>query len=109
MLRNAVSSQTEKGVWRFRKPSHAFGAECAPFVGPNVVDQHSLGKNCGGIWVAGPCTADCDVENQKKWVVKDPGFALGQIRRRPRFVQAAINIEAYYVRLPLNGKDMVVI
>src|SRR5215510_11964286 len=73
-------------------------------VDANVIDDHALWEDGGLVGVTGPLAADGDVEDDEKGMVEGPG--AGEVGRGPGLVEHAVDVPAYLVRLPLDGKGV---
>src|SRR5438445_159698 len=78
-------------------------------VNPNVVHQHSLRESRGFIRIARPLATDRQVEDHKKGMVIRPLRSGRKIGGSASSIQVVIDVKADLLRLPLGGKDVVII
>src|ERR1700722_12456676 len=78
-------------------------------VDADVIHQHLLGKLCSVVRTAGPDAADCQIQNNKKWMSEDPLAACRPLRLGEGGVVVRVDIEADRAGLPLDGEDMKIV
>src|SRR5690349_1030920 len=71
-------------------------------IDPYIIHVQKLWKHSGFIWIARPATANCQVENNKKRVIKYP--LVGDVSRGDLEIFLIVKIPADLVFLPLDGK-----
>src|SRR5258708_6319316 len=107
-----VNSEPPETRFRWTRAGDGFNpgsAQSFLAVDPNVVHQHSLGKNRRSVRVTRPAASDCDIQQNKEGVIKNPSLSGWKVSRCSSLIQVSIHIESNCGSLPLDGKNVEVI
>ena len=78
-------------------------------VNADIVDEHLLRKNRGGVGRSGPIAANGDVQEDEKRMIEAPSTASGPLGLRKRSVEIRVNVEANGAGFPLNSIKMKIV
>src|ERR1039457_3522981 len=73
------------------------------------IDEHLLGESGGGVGIAGPGSADGNVEDEEERVLVNPRLPGGKTGRRDFKILHAIDKERHRLRRPFHAVNVEIV